>query len=197
MVEIIALLLGYILGSVNSSIILSKAMYFVDIRRRGSGNAGAANMARVHGLAAGVFTLLGDMAKTALSGLLGWLLFGSQGLVIACAGALIGHCWPVWYGFRGGKGVSVSACIALLLDWRLFLALAVLFAVIFLLGRRVSLCSVLLALLYPGIYALLGHGWGLDMALCCLVTAVVVFCHRSNISRLLKGQEPPFKPGKS
>ena len=190
-------LIGYLLGSVSSSIILSRAKYYVDIRRRGSGNAGAANMARVHGMAAGLATLGGDMAKTALSALFGWLLAGQNGLLLACAAALIGHCWPVYYHFRGGKGVSVSACIALLLDWRFFAVLLVLFGLFFLIGRRVSLCSVLLALVYPLVFWLLGNGWGPGMALCCLVTVVVVFCHRSNIARILKGEEPPFRPGKS
>ena len=194
---VLAALAGYLLGALNASIILSNALFFVDIRRKGSGNAGATNMARILGLGAGIAALCGDMAKTAISAWVGWNLLGENGMILACGAALIGHCWPVWYRFKGGKGVSVAACIALLLDWRFFLVLAVLFAVIFLLGRRVSLCSVLLALLYPLIYVLLGHGWGPGTALCCLITAVVLFCHRSNIGRLLRGEEPPFRPGKS
>ena len=193
---VLAALAGYLLGSISSSITLSKALYLKDIRRRGSGNAGATNMARVWGMGAGIATLCGDMAKTALAAYIGWRLLGDNGLFLACGAALIGHCWPVWYHFRGGKGVSVSACIALLLDWRFFLILLFLFAVIFLLGRRVSLCSVILAILYPVIYIFgLGHGWGPGGALCCGIAAVVIFCHRSNIARLLKGEEPPFRPG--
>ena len=189
---VLSALAGYLLGSISTSILLSKAKYYVDIRRSGSGNAGATNMARVYGLAAGLAALAGDMAKTALAGLAGWLLWGETGLAIACGAALIGHCWPLWHQFRGGKGVSVSACIALLLDWRLFLMLLVFFGVVFLLSRRVSVCSLLSALVFPLFYWLIGHGWGPSMALCCLVTAVVIFSHRSNIDRLRKGEEPPF-----
>lgn len=193
---ILSILAGYLLGSISSAILLSKAKYFVDIRKKGSGNAGAANMTRVHGLGAGLTTLGCDMCKTALSGLAGWLLAGHLGLVVACGACLVGHCWPVYHHFRGGKGVSVSACIALLLDWRMFVVLLVLFAVIFLLSRRVSLCSVILAILYPAIYYLLGRGTDAGFWLCCGVTVIVVFCHRGNIRRILKGEEPPLTFGK-
>ncbi|MBQ3275509.1 MAG: glycerol-3-phosphate 1-O-acyltransferase PlsY [Oscillospiraceae bacterium] len=194
---VFSVLVGYLLGSISSAILLSRAKYLVDIRKKGSGNAGAANMTRVHGLGAGLTTLGCDMCKTALAGLGGWLLAGRLGLVAACGACLIGHCWPVFHHFRGGKGVSVSACIALLLDWRMFLVLVALFAVIFLLGRRVSLCSVLLALLYPLIYWLLERCTDAGFWLCCFVTVIVLFCHRGNIRRLLKGEEPRLTFGKS
>ena len=193
---VFSVLVGYLLGSISSAILLSRAKYFVDIRKRGSGNAGAANMTRVHGLGAGLTTLGCDMAKTALAGLGGWLLAGRLGLIVACGACLVGHCWPVYHQFRGGKGVSVAACIALLLDWRMFVVLLVLFGVIFLLGRRVSLCSVLLALLYPLIYWLLERSTDAGFWLCCGVAVVVVFCHRGNIRRLLRGEEPPLTLGK-
>ena len=193
---VFSVLVGYLLGSISSAILLSRAKYLVDIRKRGSGNAGAANMTRVHGLGAGLTTLGCDMCKTALAGLGGWLLAGHLGLVAACGACLIGHCWPVFHHFRGGKGVSVSACIALLLDWRMFLVLLALFAVIFLLGRRVSLCSVILAALYPLIYLLVGHGTDAGFWLCCGVTVIVLFCHRGNIRRLLRGEEPRLTFGK-
>ena len=114
---------GYLLGSINVAIMYIKRRYGVDVRTEGSGNAGATNVARTHGLGAGLLTLGSDMLKTALAGFLGWKLGGSTGLAVACAAALTGHCFPVYYGFRGGKGVSASACIALLLDWRFFLLL--------------------------------------------------------------------------
>ena len=112
---ILSVLAGYFLGALSCSIILSKAKYLMDIRRDGSGNAGATNMARVHGMGAGLLTLGGDMLKTALAGGIGWLLAGRPGLIAACAACLIGHCWPVYYRFKGGKGVSVAVMIALLL----------------------------------------------------------------------------------
>ena len=99
---------GYLLGSLSMSIILSRAVLGEDVRRKGSGNAGATNMARVYGLKAGALTLGGDVLKASLSMLIGWLLLGDVGLALGGIASLVGHCFPVYYNFRGGKGVSVG-----------------------------------------------------------------------------------------
>ena len=166
------------------------------MRTEGSGNAGATNVARTHGLGAGLLTLGSDMLKTAIAGFLGWKLAGDTGLAVACAAALTGHCFPVYYGFRGGKGVSASACIALLLDWRFFLLLLALFVVVFLLGRRVSLCSVSAAVAFPWLYLLLNPGWSPAFLVCLYVMVLVVIMHRANIGRLIRGEEKKFSLGK-
>lgn len=193
---IISGIIGYLLGSVSVAVLLTKKRYGGDVRGQGSGNAGATNVARVFGMKAGLITLAGDMCKTALSGLCGWLLAGENGLAVACALCLVGHCWPLYFGFKGGKGVSVSACIGLLLDWRLFLIALVCFALVFLISRRVSLCSITCAVLYPIAYWLLNHRTDPAFWVCCMITAVVIFLHRSNIKRLLKGEEAEFRPKK-
>lgn len=193
---VLSVLAGYFLGALSCSIILSKAKYLVDIRRDGSGNAGATNMARVHGMGAGLLTLGGDMLKTAIAGGIGWLLAGRPGLIAACAACLIGHCWPVYYRFKGGKGVSVAVMIALLLDWKMLLILAAIFFAVFALSRRVSLCSVLCALSFTPVYLLCGNPPDAGLWLCLGVAAIVIFCHRSNIRRLLRHEEPPFVPRK-
>ena len=193
---ILSVLAGYFLGALSCSIILSKAKYLMDIRRDGSGNAGATNMARVHGMGAGLLTLGGDMLKTALAGGIGWLLAGRPGLIAACAACLLGHCWPVYYRVKGGKGVSVAVMIALLLDWKMLLILAVIFFGVFALSRRVSLCSVISALCFTPVYLLCGNPRDGGLALCIATAVVVIFCHRSNIRRLLRGEEQPFVPGK-
>lgn len=185
---------GYLLGSVSSAIIYIRKKYHVDVREEGSGNAGATNVARTHGVQAGLITLGLDMVKTALSALFGYWLAGSTGVAVACAAAITGHCWPVYFGFRGGKGVSVAACIALLLDWRMFLILFAVFAVVFLLTRRISACSISCAAVYPIVYWLLHPGFGLEHILCLFICVLVIFLHRSNIRRLLKGEEAEFRP---
>lgn len=185
---------GYLLGSFSISVLISKYVMRDDVREHGSGNAGATNVARVFGMGAGLVTLGGDMLKTLASGLFGLWLAGNTGLVIGCAFCLIGHAWPVFFRFRGGKGVSVSGCIALLLDWRLFLILIAVFMLVFLMTRRVSACSLSAALCYPIVYWLLHPGFGPEFCLCLLVFVLVFFLHRANIVRLLHGQEPEFKP---
>ena len=187
---------GYLLGSLNMAIIYIQKKYKVDVRTEGSGNAGATNVARTHGLGAGLLTLGSDMAKTAAAALIGVLLAGSTGLAVACAAALTGHCFPIYYRFRGGKGVSASACIALLLDWRFFLLLLALFVIVFLLGRRVSLCSISAAAAFPWLYLLLNPGWSPALLLCLYVMVLVIWLHRPNIQRLLRGEEKPFTLGK-
>ncbi len=186
------LLISYLLGSINVSVILSTYFMHNDVREHGSGNAGATNVARVFGMRAGIVTLLGDMLKTVAAGLLGSLLAGRTGLVIGCAGCLIGHSWPVFFKFRGGKGVAVSACIGLLLDWRFFLLLFVVFFFMFFLTRRVSACSVVSALVYPFAYWLLHPGFGLEHCLCIFICVLVTVLHRENIRRLLRGEEARF-----
>lgn len=191
---ILAGLAGYLLGSASISVILTKVFLHKDVREHGSGNAGATNVARVFGMVAGLLTLAGDMLKTAAAGLLGWHLAGELGLVIGCAMCLIGHCWPVYFKFRGGKGVSVSACIGLLLDWRLFLILCAAFFLMFMLTRKVSVCSMVAAVVFPIAYWLLHPGFSPAFCLCLLICVLVIFLHRSNIRRLAHGEEAEFKP---
>lgn len=186
--------IGYLFGSFSVSVLISKFVLRDDVREHGSGNAGATNVARVFGMKAGLLTLAGDMLKTAAAGLLGLWLAGRTGLVVGCAGCLIGHCWPVFFRFRGGKGVAVAGAIALLLDWRLFLILAAVFFLVFALSKRVSLCSISAAVCYPIAYALLHRGMSPALWLCLLVCVLVIFMHRDNIRRLLRGEEPKFVP---
>ena len=191
---ILSVVVGYLCGSVSVAVLMTKRKYGTDVRTAGSGNAGATNVARVFGMKAGVLTLGGDMLKTAVSGLVGWLLCGYEGLAVACLGCIIGHCWPLYFNFKGGKGVSVGACIALLLDWRFFLLLVVWFFFWFLISRRVSVCSLLCALVYPWAFYLFHGHFDLPFAVCCVIGVMVIFLHRANIGRILRGEEAKFKP---
>lgn len=189
-------IVDYLLGSVSSAIIYIQKKYHVDVREEGSGNAGATNVARTHGAQAGLITLGFDMVKTALASLFGYWLAGSTGIAIGCAAALTGHCWPVYFNFRGGKGVSVAACIALVLDWRFFLVLLVLFFAVFFLTKRVSVCSITAAAAYPWLYLLFHPGVTPAFCLCLYIMVLVIFLHRGNIKRLIRGEEAEFRFGK-
>ena len=187
-------LLSYLFGSVSCAILLSRRLYGVDVRSSGSGNAGATNAARVFGMRFGLITLGCDALKMLLSAAVGWLLCGQAGVTAAGIGCLIGHCWPCFFEFRGGKGVSVGAMTALLIDWRVFLAGAAVFFLLFLLTRTVSVCSVSAALSLP-LTALLLACPRTDLILAGFTALLVLFQHRSNLKRLLHGTEGKFVPG--
>ena len=191
----IAALIGYLLGSLNVSVMLSTHFEDGDVRKKGSGNAGATNMARVYGLQAGLLTLAGDMLKTFAAVTVGRLLAGDAGLLCAGAACMLGHCWPVFHAFRGGKGASVGAMTALLIDGRVFLAAAAVFFLIALTTKKVSVGSTCAALTLALTALILPLGWE-RAVLGIIIGAIVVFQHRENIKRLLNGTEPDFKAAK-
>ncbi len=193
---LLSLVGGYLLGSVSVAIVLTRRKGG-DVRDKGSGNAGATNVARVYGIWVGLATLVGDGVKTALAMLvLGRLLAGEPGMAAAAFGCLLGHCFPVYFGFRGGKAVSVGAAIGLCLDWRLFLILLAVFLILAFSTKRVSVGSMAAAVAFPiGQLILGGFPW-YSLALGCFITVFVIFMHRENLKRLLHGKEPEFKLGK-
>ena len=193
---LISLVGGYLLGSVSAAVMLTRHLRLGDVRKQGSGNAGATNVARVYGIWVGLLTLLGDGIKTALAMWLGRLLAGEPGAIIAAFGCLMGHCFPLYFGFKGGKAVSVSGAIGLFLDWRFFLILVAVFLLTALLTKRVSVGSMAAAVAYPlGMLALGGFPW-YTLVLGVFITLFVIFMHRENVKRLLKGTEPAFTLGK-
>ena len=120
--------IGYLLGSINTAVLISKTFYREDIRTKGSGNAGSTNMMRNYGRGASVATLIGDMLKTVISVGIGALLAAEAGMYIAGLFSVIGHVFPVFFGFRGGKGVACLAATILMFDWRMVLPALLLFA---------------------------------------------------------------------
>lgn len=188
--------IAYLLGSISVAVLLTRNALGSDVRGQGSGNAGATNVARVFGLKAGIVTLAGDMAKAALAGLAGVLIGGQTGLSVACLACLIGHCWPVYFGFKGGKGIAVAGCISLMLDWRMFLALASFFALMAVISRRVSFASCASAVVYPLLYWLFNRGMSVHLAVCVIIAVIALVLHRANIVRLINGTEPVFKAKK-
>lgn len=191
---------GYLLGSINTSIIVSRLVYGDDIRHHGSGNAGATNMLRTYGKLAALLTLLGDVAKTAISVLFAAVLFGfnySGGIstgagfcYVAGLFTILGHIFPVYYGFKGGKGVLATAAMALILSPVAFLILITLFIIIVYVSRYVSLGSVVVAILYPVVlHGIFQVQFGATMpgltALSSIIAAIViVWCHRKNLERI-------------
>lgn len=193
---LLAIIGGYLLGSLSMSILLSRSVLGGDVRKKGSGNAGATNMARVYGMKAGVLTLAGDVAKAALAMLIGWLLLGDHGLAASGIACLVGHCFPVYHNFKGGKGVSVGAAIALAVDWKVFLCVLATFLLIALLSKKVSLGSICAAISITAA-ALVFQVSTPRLILCIVGMVLVVFQHRENIKRLINGTEADFCPAKT
>lgn len=185
--------LGYLLGSISIAILISRHVFHQDVRQSGSGNAGATNVARVFGLGAGVLTFLGDFAKTLLAAWLGSLLGGVIGSCLGAAFALIGHCFPVYYRFRGGKAVSAGAAAALVIDWRIFVLAVAVFALAALLSKTASVSSMSAGMVAVG--TILFAPSTAQLLLGLFTCALVLFMHRSNIRRLIAGTEPKFHPG--
>ncbi len=186
---------GYLLGSVSISIILSR-MLGTDVRKKGSGNAGATNMARSFGLLAGFATLAGDFLKAVIVMYIGYRLCGDWGLMAAGAACTTGHCFPIFYDFRGGKGISVGAAIGLAIDWRVFIGIVAVFLIAAFLSKKASLgsvCAAVALVILTVVFTAL-HLIALPRLLLALYAAVLaVFQHRANIKRLSEGTEPDFK----
>jgi glycerol-3-phosphate acyltransferase PlsY len=184
----IALVVGYLLGSIPFGLLLTRFAGSGDIRSVGSGNIGATNVLRTgrKGLAAG--TLLGDMLKGAAAVLLMRYLAGLNAGLVAGLGAVLGHVFPVWLGFKGGKGVATYIGVLIAVSWLVALMFGVIWAVVAGVTRYSSLSGLIASALTP---VLLYIGVGSKSALLFAVLTVIVWIlHRGNIQRLLAGTEP-------
>ena len=194
---LVCAVIGYLIGSISIAVLLCRLLKHEDVREKGSHNAGSTNVARVYGLKIGLLVFVGDFAKMALAIGIGWLLMGKTGQAAASIGCLIGHCWPIFFGFKGGKGVAVSAAIACFIDWRLLICLLIIFAVAAVISKRVSVGSQVAAVLFTPVMLLLGNLFIWFIITGIVVCVVVVVQHIPNIKRLINHTEAEFKPFKS
>ncbi len=203
---LLSIIVAYLLGSINSAIIISKVFYGDDIRKHGSGNAGTTNMLRTYGKKAALFTLIFDMLKTVLAiGFCGFLLgfyyvpgaiSVSEVCYIAGLFAVIGHVFPIYYQGKGGKGVLCAATMGLMLSPIVFAILISLFILIVALTKYVSLGSVVSIGLYPvamrGFMAVLYPERpmsGLISLSAIILALLIIYCHRSNLKRIMDRTE--------
>lgn len=188
MTVIVWAVIGYLLGSIPFGIVITRAMGLGDLRQIGSGNIGATNVLRTGNKPAALATLLLDSGKGAIAVLLARWLAGPDAAMIAGAAAFLGHLFPVWLGFKGGKGVATFLGTLLALDWRVGLAACAIWAVMAAIGRISSLSALIAAVLSPFVALWLD---GPRMALVAGFMAVlIVIRHHANISRILAGTEP-------
>lgn len=184
-------IVGYLLGSLNSSLIVGR-FYGVDVRKHGSGNAGTTNTLRTLGKKAALLVLLGDIVKGVLAFIAGYYIYGGQlGGMLGGTASILGHVWPVYFGFKGGKGVLTSLAVLLLIDWPIALGLLGIFIIIVLITRFVSLGSIVAAALFPAAAIVLGRSIE-TIIFSGIIAVLIVVKHHSNIKRLLNGTESKF-----
>ena len=195
---ILVLIIGYLLGSFNTSILVGK-LYGTDIRKHGSGNAGMTNTLRTLGKVAALLVIIGDMLKGILAFIIGNLIINSIppeisidvigiGGMAGGIAAIAGHNWPLYFGFKGGKGILTSFSVILMMDWKLGLILLGIFLIIVVLTRFVSLGSIIASIAFPITAFIKGNGIVFTV-FAAILAVLATIMHRSNIKRLLSGTE--------
>ncbi len=188
MMLILSAIFGYLLGSIPFGLVISRAMGLGDLRQIGSGNIGATNVLRTGNRPAALATLLLDSGKGAIAVLLAREVGGENAAMLAGGAAFLGHCFPVWLGFRGGKGVATFLGTLIALHWPLGLIACAIWLATALATRISSLSALLAAALSPVVAWAIGRG---DLAAVCAFMAVLIFIrHKANIARLMNGSEP-------
>ncbi len=198
-------LIGYLIGSVNFAIVISEVVFHKDIRNYGSKNAGMTNMLRTFGKLPAFFTLIGDFSKgiisVLISNLLFYILIGTgapayaNGIVGICA--LLGHVFPIFYKFKGGKGILVSAGVLIMMDWIIFLIAFSVFILILIISRIVSLSSIIATLSYPIAMLIKKYITNsplfdifIETFLAAIISIIIIYMHKDNIKRLVRKDEP-------
>ena len=181
-----AALFGYLLGSIPFGLLLTRAAGLGDVRRIGSGNIGTTNVLRTGRKDLAAATLVLDALKGTVAVLIAWQ-WGPNTAVLAALGAFVGHCWPVWLGFKGGKGVATYIGVLLGLKLAAGLIFCAIWVAVAVATRYSSLSALLASLVTPAALWWLGEGQMAELAI--LLTILLWWKHRENISRLLSGKE--------
>lgn len=195
--DIIAAIVAYLIGSLSFAVIVSRALGLPDPHSYGSGNPGATNVLRSGSKKAAILTLLGDTLKGVLAVLLAKMLAAqlgitAAGIALVAIAVFLGHLWPVFFGFKGGKGVATAAGVLWALDWRVGLGLTAIWALVFAVTRVSSLSALIGSAMAPVLaYVFLGLGPLFYAAL--VMAALLLWRHKDNITRLMSGEEGSFK----
>lgn len=187
---LVTIVLCYLIGSFSSAYILGKLIMKADIRSYGSGNAGATNALRVFGKKIGLMVFILDILKGILAVYIGGKIFGYDGKILGGFFAVIGHMWPIFLKFRGGRGIATSFGMLLSIHWPTAIITLIGFIIVLLLSKYVSLASISACVLAPIVIALVKEPFDRKFFIAVLIIAITsIIKHRSNIRRLLNGQE--------
>jgi len=183
---LISILVAYLIGCISPSIMLAKSKG-LDIKKEGSGNAGTTNALRVMGKKAGIITLIIDIFKGYIATLIGFFIGGSTACMYSAVAVFCGHVWPVFYKFKGGKGVATVFGALLCIDTRLALVTLLIVAVGVFVSKRMSVGSILGAACFPIVALLFQPGFILPGI---IIAIAVILKHKANIIRLINKEEP-------
>lgn len=201
-------IIGYLLGSVNTSVVVG-FFYGTDVRKHGSGNAGTTNTLRTLGKVAAIIVLIGDALKGVLACIMGYIIAGGYietigmltgaslyekvipGVLLAGFAAVLGHNWPLYFGFKGGKGVLTSAAVLIFSDWKIGITALAVFIIIVIVTKYVSLASMLSSTVFLVIAAVLYKDSYFTL-FALAITSLIIIRHNANIKRLLNGTESKF-----
>ena len=197
--SVIMAVIAYLIGSINFSVILSKKMAGFDVREKGSGNAGTTNMLRAVGKKAAAITLICDILKGVIAILIailmGKFVSGANGAVlvqVAGIAVTVGHTFPIFFKFKGGKGVATSLGVLIMSNWQIGLICLVFAIILIALTQMVSVGSIAAAILYPVLTLFIPQNYivpGNYLIYSIILAVIIVFNHRENVKRLLKGTE--------
>jgi glycerol-3-phosphate acyltransferase PlsY len=188
MILLLWAVIGYLIGSIPFGVVVARVMGLGNLRDIGSGNIGATNVLRTGSKPAAAATLILDAGKGAVALMLARTIAGEDAAQVAALAAMLGHCYPVWLGFKGGKGVATFLGILLALAWPAGIAACI----VWLIGAAVTRMSSMAGLLAAAASSILVivMGYGMGYFLCVLLTVIVVWRHRANITRIRAGTEP-------
>lgn len=185
---IFLIILGYAIGNIPCSFIVGKVMGHIDVREHGSGNAGATNVLRTVGKKAALVALIGDVLKGIIAAIIGRVIFGMEGAMICAAFAVLGHCYPITLGFKGGKGVATAGGMIIGTNPLVALILFIIMVAIVKFTQYVSLASITASILFP-IFTFFMYDEPIVRIISIAIGLFVVYKHRANIGRLMNGVE--------
>lgn len=196
-IYVIIAIIAYLLGSISFSVLISKKMAGFDVREKGSKNAGATNVMRTVGKKAAIITLLCDILKGVIAILIAFIatnFVDDKSLLIQIAGiaVVIGHTFPIFFGFKGGKGVATTLGVLLVVNWQIALICLVFALVLIAISKMVSVGSVTSAILFPVLTLFLHDNYlvsGNYLVFAIILALIVAYNHRSNIKRIIEGKE--------
>lgn len=188
--------IAYLLGDISTGVIVSRFFSHTDIRKHGSGNAGATNMLRTLGWVPSLLTLAGDALKAVAAALIGGAIAGEIGTMISGVFVILGHNWPAFLGFKGGKGIAASWGFIIATDPITALILCAQEVALIAITRYVSVGSIISGILYPAITIIRHWGNAPRIITALILGGLAIFSHRANIMRLIRGNENRLDFGK-